>query len=163
MVRAGSVLCRLLLWIGRVTTSRLSREASRAPKLWYRKQVGPLSMCRHGRDRGLVLYTVPPAGADTWYIATAAVDCHQMDGWVDDGWVDGCMHGWVRLEEPCKAADYDCGDMVGLYCPPPPVATPSGLCLRMSVRLATATARLVNTPRLSPRGFRHRASHRMTF
>lgn len=28
------------------------------------------------------------------------------------------MHGWVRLEVPCKA-DYDCGDMVGLYLAPP--------------------------------------------
>lgn len=60
------------------------------------------------------------------------------------------MHGWVRLEVPCKA-DYDCGDMVGLYpsLSPPPGPSPFW-CLSPSVCLATIDARLVNTPRLSP-------------
>lgn len=88
------------------------------------------------------VYTVPPAGSDTWYLGT--VDWHQTGVGGRVSGLDGWMHGWVRLEEPCKA-DYDCGDMVGLY----PPSTPFW-CQSPSVCLATIDARLVNTPRLSP-------------
>lgn len=69
----------------------MSREASRAPKLWYRTPVGPWSMCRHGQEDG-GLYTVPGSGSDTLYFL--AVDWHQAGGWQGlVGWKDGCMDG----------------------------------------------------------------------
>lgn len=73
------------------------------------------------------LYTVPTRRLRYLVLGRGRL---ASDGWVGRvGGLDGRMHGWVRLEVPCKA-DYDCGDMVGLY---PPVPTPSGVCLRVSV------------------------------
>lgn len=139
----------------------MSRETSRAPKLWYRTPVGPWSMCRHGPWK--VDCSVHSTASRLRYLVLGPGRL-ASDGWVGRvGGLDGCVHGWVRLEVPCKA-DYDCGDMVGLY---PPVPPPSGVCLRVSVwpllTLAWSTHRacLLARPRgsvIQPCGRVHRGA-----
>lgn len=80
----------------------MSREASRAPKLWYRTPVGPWSMCRQGQEGG-GLYTVPDPGSDTLYFFRGRL---ASGGWMAGvGGLEGWVHGWVRLEVPwCPGA-----------------------------------------------------------
>lgn len=83
-------------WVSRVSERVIvsddeNREASRAPKLWYRTAVGPWSMCRHGAWTVDCTQYRPP---DQILCTLAAVETgiRRVGGRV--GWV-GWMDAWM--------------------------------------------------------------------